>query len=355
MFSILVLLLNACGPRQKPSRRQGLRTGRMAPHLEILESRFAPAMFTVTNTDSSGNGSFAAALAGANSSTQRINTINFATGVSGTITETPPAWYISTDSDNPVTGFTVNITGPGSDTITIAGPTTGDPVLTIFSNATVNITGITLTNSSGRAIYNAGTLTLGGDVITGCSNNWSGGGVYNDTSGNLTVSNCTFTTNWSGDDGGAIQNMGTASINGSTFSWNACGNNGGAINNQGTLSLTNCTINNGNQAQANGGGIWTNGPFTMSGGSISGNTAAGNGGGIYSAGDTASLENVAIEGNSAVNGGGFFANAGTFGLTDCTLTGNTASGNGPGGVWVAGSASYYPSGGTLTDTVFEQT
>ncbi|MDL2294161.1 hypothetical protein LJC60_05970, partial [Ruminococcaceae bacterium OttesenSCG-928-D13] len=62
---------------------------------------------------------------------------------------------------------------------------------------------------------------------------------------------------------------------------NATDGNGGAVyaTSEGTLRMTGGTVQL-NEA-ANGGGIYTEGPFTLSGGTITSNTASGNGNGVY--------------------------------------------------------------------------
>ena len=72
----------------------------------------------------------------------------------------------------------------------------------------------------GGGIYNAGTLTLSGCIV---SDNVAiadlapayGGGIYN--AGTMKVSGCTFTGNIAGYEGGGIYNAGTLTVRNSVF------------------------------------------------------------------------------------------------------------------------------------------
>src|SRR5689334_5207700 len=91
-------------PRRRPARPQVL----FRPELERLECRLAPATLTVINTNDAGAGSFRNALATANNG----DTINFALASGSTIQLTSSALVVNKS---------LNITGPGSGALTVAG------------------------------------------------------------------------------------------------------------------------------------------------------------------------------------------------------------------------------------------
>lgn len=106
----------------------------------------------------------------------------------------------------------------------------------------------------------------------------------------------------------------------------------------------------GNDADANGGGVYVyGGSFNMTGGSITGNTATNNGGGVYLGGGSFTMIGGSITGNISANsnGGGVYVAGGSFIMTDGSITRNTASTN-SGGVSVVGSGSFTMTGGSIT-------
>jgi predicted outer membrane repeat protein len=105
----------------------------------------------------------------------------------------------------------------------------------------------------------------------------AGGGIY--TSGNLSVSECTFVSN-QGVSGGGIWNYGgTLNVFGSTFLNNAGGYGGGIDNNDaGVATISNSTFT-GNLA-TDGGAIYSHGTTAVIDSTITGNTAT-YGSGVY--------------------------------------------------------------------------
>ena len=191
----------------------------------------------------------------------------------------------------------------------------------------------TATSSSvygGGAIYNKGTITnLSGCTFTNNKAAKYGGAVYNDAT-ITSLSDCNFNGNIaSGYGGGAIFNYGTLTATDSAFTGNNA-YNGGAINNQGNLTATNCNFT-GNNAPI-GGAIdnWCN--TTMTGCTFMYNTAD-SGGAISNDHGTLIAENCTFKGNTATSDGGAISNDGTMNpvtttLKNCTFTGNTATDEG---------------------------
>lgn len=169
--------------------------------------------------------------------------------------------------------------------------------------------------SDGGGIYAAGAVVLNGGTISGCKavgSYRSGGGIYIDSSGSLTmgggsIESCTA-SNWGGGvfahgtfklTGGSITHCSalsgggvnisdaTTTLNGGTIS-NCKATRGGGVYIAGSdgsiLEMTNGSITDceatGDTSRLMGGGVYINNRMTMTGGSITGCTADA-GGGIY--------------------------------------------------------------------------
>ena len=229
---------------------------------------------------------------------------------------------------------------------------------------TLTLQDITLKNgkwlshhSGGAGVYvnPSGTLIMkGSSVITECSAENSGGGVYvgggtfemHDTS---TITGCTAKK----FGGGVYVSSGTCTLQGSG-SITSCKakDYGGAIYASGaTVNITNCTLK-GNEAVNGGGAIYaqkegsTASTVTINGGTIGGDTNEDKnkvtskwqfGGGILVENYcTLTLDSVRIIGNEAWRAGGVRANRSTVNMTNCTIKNNKTTGNddsGGGGVY----------------------
>ncbi|MGB9145882.1 MAG: MBG domain-containing protein [Acidobacteriaceae bacterium] len=234
----------------------------------LLTAGAQAATYTVTTTADSGTGSLRAAITSVNGDTS-ADTIDFAAGVTGTITPQTPLPAITND---------VTITGPGAGKLSISGSAvTTAPIFTVNSGVTVSISGLTLsgaiTTVEGGAIASAGTLTVSSCAITNDSGGAGGGGIFA-SGGTLAVSDSTFSGN-SGGAGGAIgiDPGATATITNSTFYGNNASLEGGAIYSNGTLTITNSTIS-ANSATNSGGGINSGGTLTLANTIVAGNSAA---------------------------------------------------------------------------------
>ncbi len=129
----------------------------------------------------------------------------------------------------------------------------------------------------------------------------SGNGV-SINGGSVTLHNGSICGNSvNGNGGGVSINSGSFTMNGGTISDNASddpGAGGGVYVASGTTFIMHDGIISGNQSDANAGGVYNAGTFTMTGGSITGNTT---------------------------QLGGGVANVGTFEMTGGSITGNTAT------------------------------
>ena len=203
-------------------------------------------------------------------------------------------------------GLTVNkslsIIGSGQDN-TIIDAGNHNHIFVIQEWATVYITQITFRNGSGSY----------------------GGSIQN--RGNLTVQECTFTSNRAANAGGAIMNWyGTLQVNDSTFTDNTARipNHayGGAISNTGTSTIIDSTFN-GNTAYEGGSVYNYLGNCTINHSNFQSNTAS-KGGAIYNREGTMNLNTCKIEHNTATATSSttdvFTAGAGIFNDASSTMT-----------------------------------
>ena len=167
-----------------------------------------------------------------------------------------------------------------------------------------------LPNGAGGAIYNTGTLTLTGCVLSGNS---------------VANPNAPGTNS---NSGGALFNSGTAILSGCTVSGNSANYGGGIYSLHGTgisLTLNNCTLSN-NAANGNSAADGSHGGY---------------GGGVY-AGSAMTATNCVFSGNTVdyAAGGLLVGGASVTALTNCTLAGNTAPAGNGGGVVAFGKATF---------------
>lgn len=223
---------------------------------------------------------------------------------------------------------TINL-GPGITTINVSGSLPDiTTTMSILAPAQVTING----NGTGRLfnVLNGGNLTLSNlRVQNGMT--FDGGGLLNQSSGTVSLTNCDFSGNSSQFTGGGIRNDGVMTITTSLVSNNTTGERGAGIFNgpTGNLTVTDSTVSlNGISTGAvnGGGGISSSGLLTVNRSTVFGNRTAGSGGGIHKLGGTANLNNSTVSFNSTSgNGGGIFNSGGTFNINSSTITGaNTA-------------------------------
>jgi hypothetical protein len=317
------------------------------------------------------------------------STIDFASGLTGTITLNPTQGGELEISDT----ASLSIVGPGASLLSISGNHASN-IFEIDRGAIANISGLTVTNGNpsseiGGGIENGGTLTVtdctisgnsaqsGGGIdnyyegtliVTGStikgnsSTEYGGGGILN--GGTLTITNSTISDNSTTSDGGGIENGGTLIINDSMISGNSAQSGGGIDNNYGTLTITGSsfsanTATGDNGYGGRGGGIDNVGTLTITDSTISGNSATpspgfgstgtdygGYGGGIENDRVLTVIEST-ISGNSALKGGGIFDDYGALNVTSSTISGNQAADGG--GIYVG---MYLGEGdATLCDTI----
>jgi hypothetical protein len=253
--------------------------------LQALEERWVPSTLSVQNNLDSGAGSLRTEVALARSK----DTIVFAPSLSGqTIALTGGELLVNKN---------LTIQGPGAGQVTVSS--VYGRVFDIQAGTTATIAGLTiaggtdvLSGAIGGGIYNAGTLTLSADTLSG-NLAFQGGGIYNAGGAVLTVSGCTLSGNAAllsdhadvYGSGGGIFNAGSATVSNSTLSGNTTETygTGGGIANLGGLTVTGCTLTGNSAYQGEGGGIFNTGIvgggfLTVSYCTITGNTATFGGG-----------------------------------------------------------------------------
>ncbi len=248
------------------------------------------------------------------------NTVNFT--ATGTIALSGGALALS---NNGGTNVQKSIQGPGSGMLTISG-NGASGVFSVASGVTASITGLTvtggLTQTDGAGIDNAGALTISGLAVTNNSGRF-GGGIENESTGTLSVSNSSFSGNEASSGGGAINNFNQLTLSNDTFTGNE-GFLGGALANQanGSLSIDESTLSS-NTAITQGGGISNLGTLTISNSSVVSNTSDAAGGGIEQGSTgTLSVTNTTIAFNSATKGGGI-STSGPITLINVTIADNS--------------------------------
>ena len=264
---------------------------------------------TVTNNNDSGSGSLRQAIADSTAS----DTINF-----------NDDYTITLDSALFVDKY-LTIDGRGHTIIISGGGTTN--VMLIYSDATVSLNALTITNGIGYGggIFNEGTLTITNSTFSENIGDTYGGGIYNQ--GSLNIVNSTFSNNEAVSTGGGIYTLGSLTITNSTFSHNAA-SVGGGVYNQAPMTITNSTFFN-NAADTWGGGVYNQAPMTITNSTFSGNEATW-GAGIVNR-DMLTITNSTFSDNAADNkGGGIYYIEGTLTITNSTFSGNSAGSEGGG-------------------------
>ena len=316
------------------------------------------AVFTATNGDDSGAGSLRQAITDANNAAGD-DEIRFATGL---ILVTLTTAQLDIDTTNGTLTIDGDFNGASNVVVerSTAGVTPEFRIFEITGNNDVTFDALTIRNGkvtdSGGGINNqgSGTLTLTNSTVSGNEASF-GGGIL--SFGGVTLTNSTVSGNEAGSFGGGILSDGGVNLTNSTVSGNEAGSFGGGIRSRGgAVTLTNSIVS-GNDAEASGGGIYSSEAVTLTNSTVSGNEAGSFGGGIRSRGGV-TLINSTISGNEARSGGGIFSSVSVT-LTNSIVSGNDAEARGGGirsrgGVnltnsTVSGNEAQYVGGGILSD------
>ena len=218
--------------------------------------------------------------------------------------------------------------------------------------------GVTITNGyvpSSWPDYEGGAVrikdsspTLINCIISDSECEGQGGGVCVGSSAFPTFTGCTFSGNTAGDDGGGLSSFGVVALNRCTFHDNHTPAHGGGMSNMGiAATLTNCLFS-GNSAGTDGGGLAT---FSSDVVNLTNCTFAFNsgptGGGIYvgSATTPPEVSNTIIA--FSTQGQAVACGSGSIALDFCNVFGNA------GGDWVGCIAGQQPNPGNIsTDPYF---
>lgn len=256
------------------------------------------ATFTVNSVNDPGNGTCDAAECTVREAVQASNASGAIDDI--IVFDLPVGTIITITQGQLLITDTVTITGPGARNLTISGNGNSrifqiEPILDFFSpDATVNISGLTLTSGNGAV-----TSLLGVPVTPG-----PGGAVFNTGGGTLNLTEM----NISGNTiplvglipenvlvGGGVGTVGTdllptrTNIIRSTIANNSAAAGGGGVSNVGTglllgarTTIVNSTITNNSTAAAGGGVLNVAGESFLTNNTISHNTSTLAGGGVVS-------------------------------------------------------------------------
>ncbi len=157
-----------------------------------------------------------------------------------------------------------------------------------------------------------------------------GGGVHSVSGFSPSIYNSIISNNYAENNGGGIYGDSTYTLSGCTFENNTSSNNGGAIMNMNaTLTMSNCGFS-GNIASTGAGIYNQNSGGTYSACLFVNNNATGGGGGIYNiSSSNPSISGTTFYANSGPNGGGMNNFNSNPNISNCDFELNTAS-NGAG-------------------------
>ncbi|MEP7355762.1 MAG: choice-of-anchor Q domain-containing protein [Anaerolineales bacterium] len=245
------------------------------------------------------------------------------------------------------------IVGTSSTQLTLAGSRIYSNTASFKAGGLYSQDVLTSTNSQidenqagedgGGLFIEAGTASLVRTLLRGNRSGKSGGGIFNNDAGAITLAgselraNITPTGTVSAGNGGALYSEGQLAIRDSLFQGNQA-RYGAGLMAAGSVTTTTVTIDrttfSQNEAGQDGGGIWVDNVYTrvtLTDVLIQGNTAL-NGGGMVHHYGGASLNRVTLSGNHAGElGGGYYDHdTGWTAMTNVTISGNTAGDSGGG-------------------------
>jgi len=309
------------------------------PCLEPLEDRWVPAAMTfkVTNSLDEVNGgdnslSLREAIIAANANAG-VDTIVFKQSLNG-------ADIQLTMGEIPITESVI-IKGLGKNNLTVHGGE-GARIFHITNggegtaNINTTISGIRMSDGgpsdSGGAILQdsniSGLLKIQSCIL---SHNTAGGegGAIDMMNGDLTIQNSELTNNTSGAEGGAIHFLdGTMQLTGDTFRKNHADQQAGVMDVNGQVTIEQCTFDRNTSGDEGGAidfGEERGGALTMRNSTLSRNEASTQGGSLFFGGGEGAIRNCTISSNkSGTEGGGVFIERGNLTLTNTTVTQNNA-------------------------------
>jgi len=182
----------------------------------------------------------------------------------------------------------------------------------------------------------AATVLDGFTITGGNASGSTGGGMYNNPNGSLTINKCRFVNNLAGNHGGGMYNRSASNptITNTLFTNNstAAKDGGGIYNHSSDPSFSNCVFS-GNSAQRDGGAMFNSSnsnPDIVDCLFIS-NFADDNGGAIYNSDSTPDIIGCTFGGNRTnFDGGGIYNSSSNTKFVNCLLSGNSAADEGGG-------------------------
>jgi hypothetical protein len=195
---------------------------------------------------------------------------------------------------------------------------------------------------SGGGVDNSGTMTIGIGKICGNRANSTGGGILNRSGAFITMTDGEINENTSTGNGGGVQNEGRFIMEDGSIDNNNSDSTGGGVRTSGataSFEMKKGTISN-NTARVTGGGasVANLGTMIMEYGKISGNNTVTNAGGgvIVATGSSFTIKDGEISKNTSFASGGGVFNEGNFVMTDGSIDNNNGSSGG--GVRTTGAA-----------------
>jgi len=230
----------------------------------------------------------------------------------------------------------------------------GSHAIENFGTLTLDGVHVSDNSSTESPVVNNGTLNIWSSTFSGnaLSNPTGVGGAISQLNGDLNISYSTFSANH-GFDGGAIYidaGSGPVRIAHSIFSANMAGY-GGAIETWAADVQIASSFFDGNGAQSgDGGAIWSMaGQLVVNFSEFVDNTAATTGGAISCYGDIMNVINSAFAANEAdTNGGGIYSTC-AFSTLNVTFNGNTAPNGGGGAIYQSSATDAVVTFATVAD------
>ncbi len=229
----------------------------------------------------------------------------------------------------------VNLDGGGR--LTLSGGNIRS-ILNITASITVGLANLTLrdgkASSLGGAVFNNGILSVSNSTFLSNTAS-SGGAIYNDFLGSVTIQRSAFQSN-TANVGGVIYNVNGLTITSTSFRYNMGLSEAGAINNVGRVSVADSVFVS--NTSHNGGAISNDGDMEIETSSFDDNTApeavmnGGIGGAILN--NDSLVVTASTFSNNGVKGagvGGAIDNAGALTVTNSTFAGNIAEPGSSGG------------------------
>ena len=183
-------------------------------------------------------------------------------------------------------------------------------------------------DGGGVYVVSGGIFTMSGNAsVSDNIANVSGGGVYIESGGIFNMKDSASVSGNTGAYGGGAYVEGTFNMsNSAKVSGNTADANGGGvyIYTGGTFTMKDSAKVSDNTGEYGGGvNIYSNGTFNMSNSAkVSGNSAKYDGGGVCISGTFNMYDSASVSGNTAIRGGGVF-NDGTFNISGGTVYGST--------------------------------